>query len=110
MEKKVKKILSYKKRTLVLKLLKKGAPHFKSYQIVVCRKQARSKSRLMLLGKLDLAKNYHNSGGFDVLKLDKKRFCKLLITRRLLLRGEVLKYFVPEFFIPILQKNTPKFK
>jgi len=32
MEQKVKKVLSYKKKTLVVKLLKKGEPHFQSYK------------------------------------------------------------------------------
>jgi hypothetical protein len=94
--KSVMKTLSYNKRSLVVKLLKKGDPVQKSYQIVVCRKQARNKSRLLQLGKVELSKNAQF--GFSILKLDIKRLCYLLTTRRVHLRKEILRFILPEYF------------
>lgn len=99
---------TYKKRALVIKLIKKGKLSCKSYQIVVRRKQSKSNSRLLQLGRIDLAKNSNHRGALHILKLDKKRFCNLLSTRRVSVSGDVLQYFLPEIFFLASPYNQKK--
>lgn len=85
---------------LIVKFLKKGIPQLRSYNIVVCKKQSKSSSRLLLLGRLDLAKDNTYQGSFHRLRLDKRRLCKLLVEKKITLGLQLLKYLVPEYLLP----------
>jgi hypothetical protein len=99
---------AYKKKSLIIKVLKKGAPNFKSLEIVTCKKQSKSSSRLSLVGKLEIAKIATNP--YHILRLDKRRLCRLIAAKKITLRAEILKYLIPECYLSIEKINSNKFK